>query len=94
VDCLELSRIRISLRRDNQGSHRKKMQSELSMIKFQTQEKQQLLEKINKYLVCEDFPKEHLTALLKLICRFNENKEIELKIFNFIDEIIKRDKES
>ena len=40
-----------------------------------------LLAKLNRYVQEEDFPKEHLEALLTIACNFNESKETEDRIF-------------
>lgn len=45
--------------------------------------KEELIQEISEYLKEEDFPKEHLRAILKIINYFNWSDESEKLIFDF-----------
>lgn len=46
-------------------------------------EKQKHLDWINRYLVEENFPAEHLIAISHIVGLFNDSTEAEAEIFNF-----------
>jgi len=48
-----------------------------------------ILDKIISYLIDEDFPKEHLSALLRIVTMFNYSEESEAVIFKFAEELKK-----
>lgn len=57
------------------------------MQTFKNQEKAKRLEWIVSYLVEEDFPLEHLDAIIHIIGLFNDCKESEAEIFEFEKEL-------
>ncbi len=50
---------------------------------FSDTKRQKVLEKIQEYLVEDDFPIEHLRALRVIVQNFNECRELEEMIFDF-----------
>lgn len=55
--------------------------------RFKDNNRQLVLEWINKYLVDEDFSIKHIDAIAKIISFFNENEQTESSIFGFADRL-------
>lgn len=51
------------------------------------QDKQKTLDYLVKYIKDEGFPMEHIDALMKITCLFNECEESEAKIFKFANDL-------
>jgi len=60
------------------------------MLVFQDPKKQKRLKWIVNYLVEEDFPYEHLDAIIKIVGLFNDCEESETEIFEFVSELYKK----
>lgn len=70
--------------------HFSKQMKKKNIKKFKSEKKNKILNRITYYLIEEDFPCEHLEAILKMITAFNWDIKTETEIFKFINKLDKK----
>ena len=57
------------------------------LLAFDDAQRRNLQLWLNGYMVEEDFPVKHIKAIGRIIAFFNESKETEQRIFEFVDSL-------